>query len=1011
MSFFAATIFSSYAQAQTPALAWGIPLKPDPPIAVDGRIDEWNKVPNSRLLNTREHSTFGGHLWKSPADLSAQLWLAWREEGLYIAAQVYDDKVVQKAHGLEMWKGDHLELYLDFAPESDAAQNGIGAGQLQIGLSPGNFQKTGDALADIAPEIVVYFPQGKTLGEDDGDKAARIAASKTEVGYDLEALLPWSLLARLSGQKFSGPPQGWPLGVEIAVSDSDAIEPTQEKILSLMTGTWERHRSLWQSAALAGTDGVIAQMPARKTTVFSEMEIAANEKKEVTFQAGSTPDGRRAVLVFPARIQFPSVAGYTTALGIFVNGVAIDGDQLLNRKTGESMNDGRAFTSFGAGRFYLPFADSFESADNDAAYGLRGSKASHFEIDVTDALREGENKLVFDYSAVIDNAKFMAKIGEGTLEFRAPVAPVIKRAAPTGVLPAYAPQSQHKVDYKISQPSDAELKLQIGKNEFQIDSQFSTPDGKWIQKSNAFFRHSRAIEKRDETIVVRDTFTNLSNENLPLMQKHSAKSLSGAWNNVWLSGLQPGSRVGSSNDPANPSSFATTENAGLGLLPLDDVFQVHINNWSDGESLGLSDVNLVLKAGATHVTEWLIVPTAAPKYYDFINAARRFRDVNFAIDGNFAFYFPHPNRKTVEWSDQQWKDFFFFKDAKYAAFSISHPRPNGLIPHGTAIFEVDLSYSQQAISRLKKLLPKQKFISYFHTFIDASPTAPTRFASERQLRLDGTQADYGNPGYKIFVPTENNAYGREMQRYVDLLLAPIPQGLGNEGIYWDEIEYSAARYHYDDFSNPQGGLPWDGVSADIDPQTKKIARLKSSVTLISQNFRVALAKSIMARGPLIGNGAPHTRKMMQQHFPRFTETGAISNCTLTHLYTPIALGDHITEKTEQDAYRVMVRALDYGCLYYWYGDDVVATHRTLASFMFPITPLELHEGYIIGKERIVTNRSGLFGWGDKSKHEVHVFDDSGREVLDFKAPTVVKDGKTFTELRLAEDWSAAIIRK
>ena len=48
--------------------------------------------------------------------------------------------------------------------------------------------------------------------------------------------------------------------------------------------------------------------------------------------------------------------------------------------------------------------------------------------------------------------------------------------------------------------------------------------------------------------------------------------------------------------------------------------------------------------------------------------------------------------------------------------------------------------------------------------------------------------------------------------------------------------------------------------------------------------------------------------------------------------------------------------------------------------MFPITPVELHEGYIIGQERIVTNRSGLFGWGDDSRHEVHVFDDQGREV-------------------------------
>ena len=47
------------------------------------------------------------------------------------------------------------------------------------------------------------------------------------------------------------------------------------------------------------------------------------------------------------------------------------------------------------------------------------------------------------------------------------------------------------------------------------------------------------------------------------------------------------------------------------------------------------------------------------------------------------------------------------------------------------------------------------------------------------------------------------------------------------------------------------------------------------------------------------------------------------------LYSPIALGDHLTERSEQDAYRVMLRALDFGCVYYWYNDlTVIPTHRT-----------------------------------------------------------------------------------
>ena len=79
--------------------------------------------------------------------------------------------------------------------------------------------------------------------------------------------------------------------------------------------------------------------------------------------------------------------------------------------------------------------------------------------------------------------------------------------------------------------------------------------------------------------------------------------------------------------------------------------------------------------------------------------------------------------------------------------------------------------------------------------------------------------------------------------------------------------------------------------------------------------------------------------------------------------------------------------------------------------MFPMTPIEFRSGYIFGKERIVTNRSGRFGWDDNSKHEVHVYDEDGRKVDKHGMKTVTVNGKTWTDLRLAENWSAVIVRK
>ena len=71
----------------------------------------------------------------------------------------------------------------------------------------------------------------------------------------------------------------------------------------------------------------------------------------------------------------------------------------------------------------------------------------------------------------------------------------------------------------------------------------------------------------------------------------------------------------------------------------------------------------------------------------------------------------------------------------------------------------------------------------------------------------------------------------------------------------------------------------------------------------------------------------------------------------------------------------------------------------------------LAKGFVIGRERIITRKSGLFGWGDSSRHEVHVYDDSGREVPGYPAPQTTRDEANVTELRLAEDWSAVIVRK
>ena len=45
--------------------------------------------------------------------------------------------------------------------------------------------------------------------------------------------------------------------------------------------------------------------------------------------------------------------------------------------------------------------------------------------------------------------------------------------------------------------------------------------------------------------------------------------------------------------------------------------------------------------------------------------------------------------------------------------------------------------------------------------------------------------------------------------------------------------------------------------------------------------------------------------------------------------------------------------------------------------MYPITPVELRAGMVLGEERILTNRSGRYGWPDNSAAAIHVIDADG----------------------------------
>jgi len=251
-------------------------------------------------------------------------------------------------------------------------------------------------------------------------------------------------------------------------------------------------------------------------------------------------------------------------------------------------------------------------------------------------------------------------------------------------------------------------------------------------------------------------------------------------------------------------------------------------------------------------------------------------------------------------------------------------------------------------------------------------------------------------------PSENG-WGQVAEAWIDCIFDNIKA----DGIFWDEFVRSNIEYAYNENW-------WDNVSADINRNNGIVNRKKSSITLLSLPWRLKMLDKIRSRNmELIINGAPTTHTMRQKKIQTMFETGQIASLNKGHLASPVALGDHLTEKMFSDAWRVMLRALDFGSLYcYYYTAKVYPrNHEAMSKYMYPFTPVELHKGYIIGQERIITKVSGNFGWGDNSDFEAIVFDSNGQKTDKYPVKKVQKDNQTFAEVRLPASCAAVIIKR
>lgn len=285
---------------------------------------------------------------------------------------------------------------------------------------------------------------------------------------------------------------------------------------------------------------------------------------------------------------------------------------------------------------------------------------------------------------------------------------------------------------------------------------------------------------------------------------------------------------------------------------------------------------------------------------------------------------------------------------------------------------------------------------YTDDFISTGVNDSRLFADSIIHRADGVQQVYVNctklPGGPVrtqmpmFYADGTNSFSRVLVDYFELAFR-----MGADGIFHDEFPLSAVAYTY-----LRGTQRWDGRSVFLEPRTLAVRAVVSSLVLLTQRLELRLLEIVRKHaGLMIMNGAPQTRTWfeavvsMARAKPGSAPINENENSVAwralhTQLYTPIQLNRYGGNLYDNDPHynhthccgdsrtarlRYMstnpclsvMEHLDFGTLSMGYGGlwsngsapNVYAT-------MVPTTSVEIGEGFVVGIERTVTKRSGVW---------------------------------------------------
>lgn len=222
-------------------------------VTIDGKLDEWN-LDSPAVVDDASQVIRDAAFWEGKDDCSANFYLAWDEENLYMAAQVTEDSPLGAIEMLPIDGEDNLKLYISTDPTADPSREVYGTKDfLVFFVMDEPYWDTAIDRSMVPKENLERFV---SVGMDGGESVLdgyQCAVEKTTNGFTWEAVIPWACFSNKKIEVYV-PQTGDVLACNFAITDISYPCPGTEYIPQMAwTGTQNINTtpSEWGSVTLA----------------------------------------------------------------------------------------------------------------------------------------------------------------------------------------------------------------------------------------------------------------------------------------------------------------------------------------------------------------------------------------------------------------------------------------------------------------------------------------------------------------------------------------------------------------------------------------------------------------------------------------------------------------------------------------------------------------------------------------------------------------------------------------